>query len=88
MKDQDLLVAVREELKELLGIRAEPVNYVAFRWPKSFPQADVGHLDRVAELEAALPVGIYVTGSSYRGIGVPDCVRQGRETARQVLENS
>ena len=51
------------------------------------PQADVGHLGRVAEIEAQLPESIFVTGSSYRGIGVPDCVRQGRETAKLALES-
>ena len=37
-------------------------------------------------LEAALPAGVYVTGSPYRGVGLPDCVRQGQETARRVQE--
>ena len=87
LDDESLLDVVREELLALLGIRAEPLDHVIFRWRESFPQADVGHLDRVAGIESRLPKNIYVTGSSYRGIGVPDCVRQGRETARQALMN-
>lgn len=87
MANEDLLAAVQAELGELLGIHATPVDYVAFRWPASFPQADVGHLEHVAEIESQLPPGIYVTGSSYRGIGVPDCIRQGRESARQAIDN-
>jgi oxygen-dependent protoporphyrinogen oxidase len=87
LDDAALTEMVLGELRALLGIQAMPVDSVAFRWPESFPQADVGHLERVAEIESQLPESIYVTGSSYRGIGVPDCVRQGRETARQALEN-
>ena len=87
IEDADLLAAVQTELAELLGIRANPEGYVTFRWPDSFPQADVGHLDRVAKIQGQLPENLYVTGSSYRGIGVPDCARQGRECARQALEN-
>ena len=41
--------------------------------------------ERLRELEAALPKGIYVTGSPFRGIGLPDCVLQGQKTAAQIL---
>lgn len=83
-----LLNEVRRELGNLLGITAEPLAETTFRWPESFPQADVGHLDRVAEVESLLPPGLALTGSSYRGIGVPDCIRQGRDTIKTLLSNS
>ncbi|NJN43284.1 MAG: protoporphyrinogen oxidase [Anaerolineae bacterium] len=85
--DSDLLNNVRAELRELLGIRAIPLDYRVQRWPKSFPQADVGHLDLVNTIEGALPAGLYVAGSSYRGIGVPDCIRQGRDAAQKAIES-
>jgi oxygen-dependent protoporphyrinogen oxidase len=83
--DDELLQVIRSELAQLLSIRVEPIHWAIFRWPRSFPQADVGHLERVGEIEAALPAGILLCGSSYRGIGVPDCIRQGRDAARQAL---
>lgn len=83
-----LLKEVRRELTNLLGITAEPLAELDYRWADSFPQADVGHLDRVAEVESLLPPGLALTGSSYRGIGVPDCIRQGRETIKTLLSNS
>ena len=36
--------------------------------------------------EAALPAGLWLTGSAYRGLAVPDCIQQGRESARQALQ--
>lgn len=69
----------------MLGVRGGPQFERVFRWPDGYPQYDVGHLERVAAIEAALPAGVHVTGSSYRGVGVPDCVRQGQEAARQVV---
>ena len=86
MSDEDLVEAVRAELKALIGIAAEPVATVPFRWEASFPQADVGHLAKVAEIEAMLPEGVYVTGSSYRGIGVPDCIQQANDTVEKILD--
>jgi oxygen-dependent protoporphyrinogen oxidase len=55
------------------------------RWPRAMPQYEVGHLDRVARIESALPPGTYVVGQAYRGAGIPDCVRQANETAERVL---
>ena len=49
------------------------------------PQYTVGHLDRVKQIEGLLPPGIFLAGNGYRGIGVPDCVRTGKEAAEGAL---
>ncbi len=85
LSDDALLDTVRGELDILLGIRSEPLFHRIYRWPRSNPQYDVGHLDRVANIEAALPPGVYVTGSPYRGVGLPDCAKQASETVGHVL---
>ncbi|HMP75471.1 MAG TPA: protoporphyrinogen oxidase [Kiritimatiellia bacterium] len=84
--EDELLAVVRRELESILGIRAEPLFHRIYRWSKANPQYDVGHLDRVAELEraaATLP-GLHLAGSSYRGVGIPDCV-QGARKAVEAL---
>lgn len=78
---------VRRELRQLLGLTAQPVGYRMARWPNSYPQAAVGHLDLVDAIERALPPGLFATGASFRGLAVPDCVKQGRETARLALRS-
>jgi oxygen-dependent protoporphyrinogen oxidase len=85
--DADLLRIVRRELFEIMGVSADPVFHRIYRWQRSNPQYDVGHLERVAAIEADLPPHLFVTGSPYHGIGVPDCVRQGKETAGQVIKD-
>lgn len=85
MPEDDLLAVVRGELRRLLGLDARPVDFRVARWPDSYAQADVGHLERVAAIETALPPGLLVAGGSYRGLAVPDCVRQGRLAAAQAL---
>jgi oxygen-dependent protoporphyrinogen oxidase len=67
-------------------VHAAPLFTRVFRWPDGYPQYDVGHLERVAAIEAALPSGIVVAGSSYRGVGVPDCVHQGELAAAKIVE--
>jgi len=77
LDDEQLVSAVCAELAALVGITAQPLTYRIFRWPQGFPQADVGHLQLVERIEAALPPTIALAGNSYRGIGAPDCARQG-----------
>jgi oxygen-dependent protoporphyrinogen oxidase len=85
LDDRELLAVVREELASILGVQAAPLFHQVYRWPDGYPQYDVGHLERVAAIESALQSGVYVTGSSYRGVGVPDCVRQGQEAALRAI---
>jgi protoporphyrinogen/coproporphyrinogen III oxidase len=76
---------VRNELFKLLGIAARPLTYKIFRWPEGFPQAEVGHLDLIDEIEDYLPENIVLAGSSYRGIAIPDCIRQGRNAIGKLI---
>lgn len=85
LDDAALLTLVRAELHALLGIAAAPVDYSVTRWLHSYAEATVGHLDRVAEIEQALPRGVRVAGASYRGLAVPDCIAQGRAAAAALL---
>lgn len=84
LSDQALLRTVRNELQAVLGITAEPVLTRTYRWREANAQYDVGHLSRVDTIESALPANIYVTGSAFRGVGVPDCVNQAQITAAKV----
>ncbi len=84
LDDAALLATVREELHRLMGITALPLFHRIYRWPRANAQYDVGHGDRIAGLERMLPAGLHLTGSPYRGVGLPDCIRQGQETAARI----
>uniref|UniRef100_A0A7C1FJC6 Coproporphyrinogen III oxidase n=1 Tax=Caldilinea aerophila TaxID=133453 RepID=A0A7C1FJC6_9CHLR len=85
LNDGDLYTTVRRELDALLGINAEPLFHRIYRWFHSNPQYDVGHLERVAAIERNLPPGVHLAGSAYRGVGLPDCIRQGQEAVERVV---
>ncbi len=89
LTDEQLLAVARRELAEIMGLRAEPILARIYRWRKANPQYDVGHLDRVAQMQAlcAAQPGLYITGSAYEGVGVPDCVRQGQQAAGRVVRD-
>ncbi|NJL28414.1 MAG: protoporphyrinogen oxidase, partial [Thermoanaerobaculia bacterium] len=73
------------ELAGFLGIRGESVLRRLHRWADAYPQYDLGHLERVARLERACPPGLVLAGHSYRGIGISDAIRSGREAVRRAL---
>jgi protoporphyrinogen/coproporphyrinogen III oxidase len=85
--DDDKLIAVIEgELRSLMGITQKPLFRRVYRWENANAQYDVEHLSRVEAVERALPPSIWVTGSPYRGVGLPDCVHQGQMTAINVVD--
>jgi oxygen-dependent protoporphyrinogen oxidase len=57
------------------------------RWEKANPQYRVDHLERVEAMEKMLTgyPGLFLTGSAYRGVGIPDCIHQASQTAERVL---
>jgi oxygen-dependent protoporphyrinogen oxidase len=85
--DAALVEMVRGELRALVGIAAAPELTRVHRHRLAMPQYAVGHLERVAAIEAraaALP-GFALAGAAYRGVGVPDCVRSGEAAADRVV---
>jgi oxygen-dependent protoporphyrinogen oxidase len=84
--DEALVSLSLGALQPIVGIRGQPLFTRVYRWERSNAQHEVGHLDRVAAIDRALSrhPGIFVTGSGFRGVGIPDCVADGRATARQV----
>jgi oxygen-dependent protoporphyrinogen oxidase len=83
--DGEIVQRAVAEVSEVLDIRAPPVFERLHRWPRGYPQYEVGHRERVAAIEAGLPPGLAVAGSPYHGVGLPDCIRSARTTAEGVL---
>jgi oxygen-dependent protoporphyrinogen oxidase len=75
------------ELREKMGITAEPLFERVWDWPESMPQYSVGHAANVAYAMAMLKdfPGLFLTGNAYYGVGIPDCVRMAAKTAEAVL---
>lgn len=86
--DRAMEGSVRRELAELLGITAEPLFCRIYRHPRSMPQYHVGHLEKVARIEARVRKfpGLALAGSAYQGVGISDCVHSGETAAESLLE--
>ena len=85
LTDDALVDRVRQDLRRVVGIAAPPSLARVYRWLQAGAQHVVGHLDRVAEIERRLaPHRVFVAGSGFRAVGIPDCVADGRRVAAEA----
>jgi oxygen-dependent protoporphyrinogen oxidase len=71
----------------LLGIKGKPERSWVFRWESAMPQYTVGHAKKVARINERLKglSKVFLAGNYLTGIGVPDCIRSGREAAEKAM---
>jgi oxygen-dependent protoporphyrinogen oxidase len=87
--DEAIAKMVRSDLTEILNLRGEPLFVRICRWPKAMPQYTMGHIDRVEAIETACGRhrGLALAGSSYRGLGIPDCIYDGSLAAERLFRD-
>jgi len=88
LPDDALVYEVRRDLREIMGLEAKPFFAEITRLHRSMPQYPVGHAAGIAafrqELARRLP-GVHAAGAPFGGVGLPDCVAQGKEAAGWLL---
>ncbi len=86
--DETIAQLALTQLRNILGPIPEPAFQSARRWRRSLPQYEVGHLERIERLEAMVAQipGLHLLGNSYRGVGIPDLIRDARAKARAIVE--
>lgn len=84
--DDEIAAVVNEELVALLGAPRRPAWQHVTRWPQAIPQYTLGHLERVARIEAAEArhPGLYFCASYRGGVSVADCIKSGHAMAERV----
>jgi oxygen-dependent protoporphyrinogen oxidase len=85
--DQETVDKVHAEIKRFLGIHCTPFLSRVYHTRPAMPQLLVGHLQRLKRMRAILAKhpGILLAGSYSGGVGVPDCIRTGKETAEKLV---
>lgn len=85
--DNHIIQAAQAEIHHLLGTTPTILAARVFHWPQGNPQYDVGHRQWQHRLTQLTPPHVYFAGSSFDGIGIPDCVRQAQQTARAIASS-
>jgi len=90
LNDEDLLKIAKSDIEKSLHINAEPVVSKVTKWTDQMPTYQITHPDTVASLEEQFShkyPGIFLAGCSYYGVGIPDCIENGKEIAKKISEH-
>lgn len=87
LSDDEVIIRILDDLHSHLGARFSPLDVRLSRWPGAFAQYRPHHAAWADRVDAELPAGIFVAGASYRGIGIPACIRQGRAAADRSADH-
>lgn len=88
LDDTILTQQLLDELRQAVGPGLEPAEVRLSRWPGAFPLYRVGHgaaVDRIEDELAARSPRLVLAGASYRGAGIPACIKSGRTAAKRLL---
>ncbi|MFB3169102.1 protoporphyrinogen oxidase [Neobacillus sp. 179-C4.2 HS] len=89
LSDDRIIQIVLDDLSRTMDIGIQPEFAVVSRWKDSMPQYTVGHKQRLEtirkHIKSELP-GVFLASASYGGVGLPDCIDQGEEAVKGVLE--
>jgi oxygen-dependent protoporphyrinogen oxidase len=82
-----LLEIAQDELRATLGIESQPTLVRVYRWDKAMPQYNLGHPQRLRQIETMLESHprLALAGNGYQGIGIPDCIRSGELAAERIM---
>ena len=87
LDEDEMIAAVRADLRALLRIERAPLFAHVEKWPRSMAQYHLGHLARVARIREQLQnfPTLQLAGNAYGGAGLPDCIRSGHAAADELL---
>jgi oxygen-dependent protoporphyrinogen oxidase len=86
LSDEEVTAVVRKELQQITGLKADPWFVKVYRWDRAMAQYTPGHLERIERIGETLRQmrTLSIAGNFYKGIGVPDCIRTGKEAAQHM----
>jgi protoporphyrinogen/coproporphyrinogen III oxidase len=89
LDEKEMTARVKLDLEQLLRISGKSLFEEVSKWDNSMPQYEVGHLERVAVIERYINqiAGIVLAGNSYRGAGIPDCIRSGEASIQNLFDS-
>lgn len=86
LEPEEALQAAQREVGRLLQVEGEPLLARVLDWRGQNPAYQLGHLEQVARINAALPPNLKLVGASYGGVGIPDCILYARAAAGEVAK--
>ncbi|MWV42438.1 protoporphyrinogen oxidase [Paenibacillus sp. HJL G12] len=88
LSEEELLQVGMGDIQASLGITSQPISYDVTKWHEVMPNYHITHHQIVKTLERKMEEhfpNVLLAGCSYYGVGIPDCIANGEETAAKIL---
>lgn len=89
LSDEEIVDIALKDLNKTMNISEKPEFSIVSRWIKAMPQYNVGHIEMMKKVKDSLAdelPGVFLAGGSYEGVGIPDCINQGENAVKKILE--
>lgn len=88
LSNNEIILIVRRELRNILGLDASPLFTHISRWPSAMAQYTVGHEERITRIRNLIEKypHLHLAGNAFSGVGLSDCIRTGRDAAIKAIE--
>jgi oxygen-dependent protoporphyrinogen oxidase len=86
MPEEELVPLLLKELRKVVKIDGEPLFSTVARWADTMPQYNLGHRERIQEIEGlvSLEPSLALAGNAFRGVGIPNCIQTGFAAAEKI----
>lgn len=89
LSESEIIAAVHQDLKKTIlrpNTKVEPKAIAVHVWDKAIPQYEIGHLERIATVEAELQKsqGLYVSANFIGGVALGDCIKRSLQEANKI----
>jgi len=86
MPEEQLVPLLLGELRKIIRIDGEPLFTTVAHWANTMPQYNVGHRERIAEIESLISAepSLALAGNAFSGVGIPNCIHTGFVAAEKI----
>lgn len=89
LSEEELISVALQDITKSLGLNAKPISAEVTKWHNNMPNYHLKHREIVDILERDLKQrfpNVFLAGCSYYGVGIPDCIANGEETANSIMD--
>lgn len=90
MSEDELIEVAMKDIRNSLKLDGVPQVVEVTKWNDKMPNYHLKHAEAIKSLEQkmlSLFPNVILSGCSYYGVGIGPCIKNGKETAEQIIEN-
>ena len=90
MPEDQLTPLLLGELRKTIKIDGYPLFTTVAHWANTMPQYNVGHRERIQEIESLVSVepSLALAGNAFCGVGIPSCIQTGFAAAEKIADKN